>query len=59
MLARMPPTLRWPLRPSSLAAVACLMNSASVSASPVTKVTFIFERLSASAVALNSELISR
>ena len=56
MLARIPPTLRCPLSPSNPAFVAAEQNFASRSASPVTKVTFICDRLSAAAVGLKSRL---
>ena len=44
MEARIPPTVRWPLRLTKPAAVAALTKAASLSASPVTKVTFMRER---------------
>ena len=45
----MPPTERWPFRPSSPAAVASLANFFSSSSLGSRNVTFISERLSAAA----------
>ena len=56
MLARIPPTLRWPLSPLKPFASAALTKALSLSSLPVTKVTFISEPLSGRAVDLNSEL---
>ncbi len=59
MLARMPPTLRWPLMDSMLCDFASATNRASSSSLPVTKGTFMSERSATVAVPLNSLLWSR